>query len=216
LRWILRAALFAAFLILSGAQEVWAQEKQDKFLGLLEWGALCAPVYGCSRPGLSEELWLYESATSTKPVHGSVLPEAEEYDYETPGFVVYEINNERYKVKSDERYFWVSAADAGIFHSYPLILRDQLTYIEDGDSRLYKNPDMHSEIITYKRSAGVGNEIPAEIHSITEINGQWWIEISVQDSICTGDQPAVIARGWVPAWNPDTGARALWFYSRGC
>lgn len=148
-------------------------------------------------------------------------PDFEEYEYEAAGALIYEKHNDNwYKIKRNEEFFWAYNENPDDFLAYPEILHDRLTFLitktekpfirDDPDRNLSGRPFTHSYM---QKNYG---EVPVKITQTRLVDNEWWVKISVQDDIiCLTDQITVLFEGWMPAYNDDN-ERNFWYYPRGC
>ena len=62
----------------------------------------------------------------------------------------------------------------------------------------------------------MGREVFAEVVGSRRLAGQLWLEVEVMsNSPCEGEEPTMLARGWLPAYD-ENGEHVAWYYSRGC
>lgn len=145
--------------------------------------------------------------------------ETAEIDYETLGAVVYARSGAWFEVRIAGAPAWLPPAEAGKFHPYPGLLIASLSYLGDTwDGRLYDVPSRDAARVrldpAWRRT--MGEVIVVDVREVRTIDGDSWVRIDVVwPDPCSGDDPGVVASGWLPAYAA-SGAPAAWFFSRGC
>jgi hypothetical protein len=138
----------------------------------------------------------------------------EEFEYESAGAVVLEQRGPWFRVRLADGSAWLRATERDRFHPLERLLKEGLTYLtSDWNGQLSSQPSGRGR---KARAAGQA-ETSVRVSRSTWAHGGLWLYVEVMShSGCEGgDEPRVVDRGWVPAQAP-SGARVIWFYSRGC
>ncbi len=138
-----------------------------------------------------------------------------ELGYEQPALEVYELRGDWLQVAlaSGERA-WIPASAARL-HPLELIVLKRFTYLSrNWNGRLWSAAGAS---LANELSVSAGEEKTVNVLNAVRHQGRSWLHVEIYShSPCDGgDQPRVIATGWVPAHQAD-GEPLVWFYSRGC
>lgn len=202
----------------------------DRLRGILELPPLC--YWPCHKQGAS--LPLYPAPEISAPAmiltqemlfaegfqdrDSPYWPDSEEFDYERSGAIVYEEREGWYRIRIGRTDYWAAAADAGTFHPYPQITQNRLAYLLGWDFLLWDTPGQNPALIDHPFAGNeeLAGRIPARVINFARHDGQWWAQVEVlAQSPCLKEEAPVFAKGWVPAYAPDS-RHSLWFYPRGC
>jgi hypothetical protein len=144
--------------------------------------------------------------------------ETREHGYEEVSVTVYRRQDEWYLVGlSDGGRAWVSERRIGAYYPFSELIVNRLNYLTKGwDSLVRSAPSLEAPATPVPFVNREDDEVPANVVETSQAGGTLWLRVEVWDrSPCEGEDPRVIATGWIPAWAPN-GKPTAWFYSRGC
>lgn len=198
--------------------------ENPKMTGILGMPALC--YWDCE--GYDEPVPLYyvpddNAVPATYLLYNDIdnWPDFEEYAYEAAGALVYERQDENwYKIKRHDEFFWVRSEENYEYLSYPELLDRRLTFLitRTGVPAIYDRPDITAEgrNITHPAIRENYGEVPVNILDVKEQDGIWWVKVAIlEHHVCFDDQETVMTEGWVRAYN-GSNQRNFWYYPRGC
>ncbi len=206
---------------------VLAEADTRRMVGLVELPSVFGKAEPDGPPGLVppaqvQPVPLHSHPSIKSPVVAQILgPEAietEEFDYEAPAAIVYETAGGWVLVRMVESskytFGWISPEARGLFHPVADLLRSGLCYLtNDWEGVLYADTDtlkVTTRIKTNQQTRDIN------ILQTKNLRDQLWLEVELLGpGRCEGNDPKVVARGWVPVHKRD-GKRNVWFFSRGC
>ena len=230
----LKSCITLASVMLLLATSVSAQigkqvEDTQHMIGLLEVPRLFG-IYNLDSPSASPSsqgaIKLYSAPTTKAGVMAVAEKpediEAAEHAYEEKSAVTYKRHTGWYLIgvstNSGTTKGWISAREAGAFYSLGRLLLRSMSYLtEHWDKRLWTLPTTLSR---NKRIAikGYGRPVHYDVNVISakKKGHQLWLRVELLGpGRCSGVEPKVIAKGWIPAYSRRGNLNA-WFYSRGC
>jgi hypothetical protein len=117
---------------------------------------------------------------------------------------------------------WIRADEAGQFHDIADLLRFHLSYLNaHWDGHLWSAPvgglrTTEPSMRVAGHTADASDQHPMQVLETRVVAGGLWLRIETFDeSPCNVDTPAVLDRGWIPAFSA-SGALVAGYYSRGC
>jgi len=140
-----------------------------------------------------------------------------EYAYEEAGALVYGRERGYFLIRTSRGVGWLSADDAGSFHSLERLIARDLTYLTDAwDGFVSASPGSGDRRRVVRRQPDWKDE-DVRVKEQRTIHGNLWLEIEViSHSVCESTEPPTIkARGWIRAHDA-VGTPTVWFPSRGC
>ena len=133
-----------------------------------------------------------------------------ESSYEVAALPVLEARGDWLRVALGDGSGWVRRPADASYEPFPVLLRDKLAYTTaDWDRELCRGPGESC------RRVDAVPEQPVRVVAERQRDGEAWIEVELTTDVCRGDEPKVIARGWMRA-HGDGDRPAAWFHSRGC
>jgi hypothetical protein len=151
--------------------------------------------------------------------------EYREYTYEGAAAVVYDQRPGWYAIGLRDQPLargWVRAADAGQFLPVAALLRDRLAFLNaHWDGHLWSEPGdgrrtAEASVLVDENARDASTEVAVNILDTRMLGDGLWLSVETLDqSPCNGGAPAVVDRGWIPAYAA-SGALVAGYYSRGC
>jgi hypothetical protein len=175
-------------------------------MGELETPAVLRAGPSASSPVVKEALALDDLPTT-------------EIDYELVGLPVYGREAGWYETRFNGAPAWLPPEEAGAFHDLAALLTNSLAYLDHGwDGLVFEAPDRAAPRLALDPSwrATMGEVVEVDVEEARDVAGELWLRLdAIWPSPCTGEDPAAVASGWVPAYGA-SGEPNVWFYSRGC
>ena len=222
-----RNIILGLVLLFAVSELMIAEAVNQRVVGLVELPSVFGKLDPNGPPGLVQPadvqaVPIHSHPTSKSPVVAQISGlepvETEEFDYEAPAAVVYEIANGWVLVhitdSSRNEFGWVSPHVRGPFHPLVDLLKSGLCYLEeDWDGLLYESAMTLNDP---KQIQVAGKRRDIYVVRSEEHQGALWLEVELLGpGHCEREDPEVLAKGWVPAHKKD-GKPNVWFYSRGC
>ena len=142
-----------------------------------------------------------------------------ESGYEIGAAIVYERRGPWFRIKLKDRMGWIRRTDPKNFLSYPEILRDHLSYIQQGwDGTLRETPGPSGKIkaLPLGWNADLDQQIHIEYLGSHQIGKELWMHVQLMKERCGQTVEGIaVMTGWIPAYRSNRSPSA-WFHSRGC
>lgn len=168
----------------------------------------------------TDKLLLYNSPTTSGNTQTTIerIDELEslEIGYEEPAVIVYEQNNEWFRVKSKKQGYLWARADSPKREYFELskVLLNRLNYVTDLWDRLLW-PEAGAGIPTFLNLESQKTDA-VEVTETKMVANSLWLKIKMYSADpCVADETKFDHTGWIPAWN-SKGELNCWFWSRGC
>ncbi len=137
-----------------------------------------------------------------------------ELGYEEIALIAGDRRGDAVSVFLGDGWAWMRPGVDAVFHPIEALLPERLGYLtESFDGRLCDSP-VAADCRALADAASADDAIVRVLAS-RRVEGRLWLEVELHDNVCEVDEPALRARGWLPALDRQQ-RWAVWYYSRGC
>lgn len=118
---------------------------------------------------------------------------------------------------------WLRVDEAGVFHPLDALLRERQTYLDANwnghlwtDAAAGARRTAVASPLREAEASDAADQIAVRVLDTRKLDEGLWLKVeTLAESPCKIPEPAVVDRGWIPAYS-DTGALVAGWHSRGC